>query len=129
MLWNCIPHPSQSCKNSAKKSFYAGLKNSDGETYAKRSMISIRYGLQKHFLKKRKLDIVNDPDFKEANNVFLAMCTKIKKEGKGPVMHKDPISRPDLQKLYSSFDLEEAEGLQNKVFVDYMLYFFNMGEG
>ncbi|XP_011421040.3 uncharacterized protein [Magallana gigas] len=109
------------------KSFYAGLRNSDGETYAKRSMISIRYGLQKHFLKKRKLDIVNDPDFKEANNVFLAMCTKIKKEGKGAVVHKDPISRPDLQKLYSSFDLKEAEGLQNKVFVDYMLYFCNRG--
>lgn len=111
------------------KSFYAGLRNLDEETYAKRSILSIKYGLQKHFLKKRKLDIVNDPDFKEANNVhvFLAMCTKIKKEGKGAVVHKNPISRPDLQKLYSSFDLEEAGGLQNKLFVDYMLYFCNMG--
>lgn len=39
-----------------------------------------------------------------------AMCTKIKKNGNGTV-HKDPISRIALQKLYTSFNLEEAEGL------------------
>jgi integrase len=109
------------------KLFYGGLRNSDGEIYAKRSMISIRYGLQKHFMKKRQLDIVNDLDFKEANNVFLAVCAKIKKEGKSAVVHKEPVTRQDLQKLYTSFNLETSEGLQNKVFVDYMLYFCNRG--
>lgn len=39
-----------------------------------------------------------------------AMCTKIKKNGKGTV-HKDPISRIALQKLYTSFNLEETGGL------------------
>ena len=34
------------------KEFYGGLQTAEGEIYAKRTMISIRYGLQKHFLKK-----------------------------------------------------------------------------
>lgn len=56
------------------KYFYAGLRNSDEETYKKRSIISIKYGLQNHILKKRKHDIVNDHDFKfNKFNVFLAM--------------------------------------------------------
>lgn len=36
-------------------------------------------------------------------------------------VHKDPVSSPDLQKLYTSFNLQEAERPKNKVFVDYML--------
>ncbi|XP_062596175.1 uncharacterized protein LOC134257604 [Saccostrea cucullata] len=109
------------------KVFYGGLRSADGEAYAKRSMISIRHGLQKYFMKKRKIDIVNDSDFKEANTVFLAMCAKIKKEGKGAVVHKEPITRSDLQKLYMFFNVETAQGLQDKVFVHYMLYFCNRG--
>ena len=59
--------------------------------------------------------------------MFLAMYAKIKKEGKGAVQHKEPLTRPDLQKLYMFFNTETAEGLQDKVFVDYMLYFCNRG--
>jgi hypothetical protein len=33
----------------------------------KKSMVSIRYGLQKHFLKIRDFDIVNRPEMKSAN--------------------------------------------------------------
>jgi hypothetical protein len=43
------------------------------------------------------------------------VCAKIKKEGKGAVVHKEPVARQDLQKLYTSFYLETSEGLQNKV--------------
>lgn len=37
-------------------------------------------------------------------------------------VQKDPVSSPDLQKLYTSFNLQEAERPKNKVFVDYMLF-------
>ena len=97
------------------KEFYGGLRTAEGEIYTKRTMISIRYWLQKHFLKKRKIDIVNDPEFKEANSVFLVMCAKIKKERKGAVQHKEPLTRPDLQKLYMFFNKETAEELQDNV--------------
>lgn len=66
---------------------------------------------KKHF-QKRKCDIINDPDFKEVFNAIFA--TKIKKDYKVAVMHRDPISRPDLQKIYTSFNLEEVEDHKTK---------------
>lgn len=41
-------------------------------------------------------------------------CYKNKKDDKVAVMHRDPISRPDLQKLYTSFNLEEVEDYKTK---------------
>ena len=52
------------------------------------------------------------------------MCHKIKK---GAVQTKEPLTKPDLPKLYMFFNIETAEGLLDKVFVDYMLYFCNRG--
>jgi len=90
-------------------------------------MLSIRYGLQKHFEKTLKVDIVNLPEFKGANNVFNAMLVKLKHEGKAVVNHKNPLSAEDLKKLYEHFDLNTPYGLQSKVFVDFMIYFCNRG--
>ena len=69
----------------------------------------------------------NDAEFKEANTVFSAMLFQAKRVGKGDVQHKNPLSKEDLRQLYSSFDLETPKGLQDKVFVDFMLYFYNRG--
>ena len=68
-------------------------------------MLSIRYGLQKHFDKLCSIDVVNDKDFNSYNNTFLAMLVKLKQEGKAKVQHKETLSNHDLQTLYSSFDL------------------------
>ena len=56
----------------------------NGELYAKRSMNnpSLCHGLQKHFSRvKKKIDIVNDTQFKEANEMFHAMLVKLKQAG------------------------------------------------
>lgn len=53
------------------------------------------------FLKNWKFDIVNDPCFNEANNVFPVMCTK---KGKGAVVYNDPINTADPQNLYTLFN-------------------------
>jgi hypothetical protein len=50
-------------------------------------MISIRYGLQKKFEKSHKFDIVNDEQFKEANNMFQACLKKLKIDGIGDTKH------------------------------------------
>ena len=57
------------------RKFYAGIRTKKGDIYAKRTMLSMRYGLQRHFLKSRELDIVNDDAFRKANEVFFAMCS------------------------------------------------------
>jgi integrase len=109
------------------RTFYASLRNKKGEFYSKKSMISIRYGIQRHFLKVRKFDVVNDADFKPANLMFNAMLVKLKQLGLAVTVHKPPIAKEDLGKLYNSFDLNSPVGLQNKVFIDFMLYFCNRG--
>lgn len=113
--------------NEVLKKFYACCRTKKNELYSKKSLLSIRYGLQKHFEKTKQFDIVNAAEFKPANKVFGAMLVQIKKEGKGDVQHKSPLSKEDLRKLYSFFDLDSPKGLQDKVFVDFMLYFCNRG--
>ena len=109
------------------RSFYASIRTQKGEYYSKKSMISIRYGIQRHFLKVRDLDIVNNDEFKPANLVFQAMLVKLKQVGKGSSEHKPPIEADDLAVLYTSFDLDSPVDLQNKVFIDFMIYFCNRG--
>jgi hypothetical protein len=38
------------------KRFYGEIRKADGTLYAKKSMITLRFGLQKHFLKSRQED-------------------------------------------------------------------------
>jgi hypothetical protein len=56
---------------SKLKTFYAAVRNKKGELYSKKSMINLRYGIQKHFLKIRDNDIVNHESSKAANTMFL----------------------------------------------------------
>jgi hypothetical protein len=54
-----------------------------------RSMISMRYGIQKYFIKKCEIDGVNDNEFKKkVNEVFYALCAKL---GKGQLFTKNPF--------------------------------------
>jgi hypothetical protein len=101
----------------------------DGKLYAPKSLMTIRFGLQKHFIQKRNEDIINDVGYAEANTMFKAMLVHIKKEGNAGVNHKEPISTEDLQKLYvhAKFSLDTPESLQKRVFFEYMYYFCNRG--
>ena len=54
------------------RKFYCNVRNRNGEPYAKKTMVSIRYGMQKKFEKSHKLDIVND----DANYIFHARSKK-----------------------------------------------------
>ncbi|CAC5410634.1 KCTD1_15 [Mytilus coruscus] len=112
---------------STLKDFYASVRNKKGEYYSKKSMISIRYGIQKHIAKIREFDVVNDPAFKPANVIFNAMLVKLKGMGLAAQNHKSPVSEEDLGKMYTYFDVNTPCGLQNKVFLDFMIYFCNRG--
>jgi hypothetical protein len=58
--------------------------------------MTIRFGLQKHFIQKRNDDKINNVGYTEANTMFKAMLVHIKKEGNAGVNHKEPISTEDL---------------------------------
>jgi hypothetical protein len=108
--------------------FYAEVKKADEQRYAKKSMICLRYGLQKHFHKVRKEDIINDERFASANKMFKAVLVQLKKDGIGERRAKDPIPPEDISKLYDTiFSKENPQALQKKTVFEYIYYFCNSG--
>ena len=72
----------------------------------------IRFGLQR-FFSSHKIDIIKDPEFSEANAVYQAEISELKREGKAHTLHKPPINKDDIKKLYESglFSLTQPETL------------------
>lgn len=108
---------------------YANIRKKDGQRYTRKSMLTVRFGLQRLFLKCRDLDIINDDRFRRSKESFKAVLCDLKKGGLGDSKHKAVIIEQDLKRLYDSSALstETPEGLQNKVFFEYMLNFCNRG--
>ncbi|KAK6169117.1 hypothetical protein SNE40_020231 [Patella caerulea] len=101
--------------------FYTEARQENGELYRKTSLYSLRSGISRHML-NHNVDIVNGENFKESKGVFKAVCAGLKTLGMDTVDHVPCISDADLQKLYNYFDVNDSTGLQEKVFVDLMLY-------
>ena len=112
--------------NSVLRDFYAETRKNDGERYAKKSMLSLRYGLQKYFLNVRNEDIVKDKRYATCNKVFKAVLRKLKEDKVGETKRNDPILPEDISKLYDSvFSLENPQALQNKTLFEYIYHFCN----
>ena len=109
--------------------FYANVRKQNGEKYCRKSLTTIRFGLQQLFKKRRDVDIINNDQFKRSRETFKAVLVDVKKEGKGDSKHKDVISDADMKKLYKSkvLSVDTPKGLLNKVFFDYVLIFCNRG--
>jgi hypothetical protein len=54
-------------------------------------MITVRFGLQKHFLKSKNKDVINSDAFSSANEMIKAVLVKLSKKGLGTVRHKEVI--------------------------------------
>ena len=50
--------------------FYVEIRKKDGELYSFSSLISIKFGIQRHFQSLRKFDIIIDVAFKLSNEFF-----------------------------------------------------------
>ena len=113
--------------DSVLAKFYAGARTKSGALYSKKSMQSIRFGLQRHFQKSLKVDIINDPSFVLSKKSFKALIKKLKSSGKANVKHHPPISKDDMLLIQNSLDTNTPDGLQKKVFIDVMIFFANRG--
>ncbi|XP_060758189.1 uncharacterized protein LOC132868911 isoform X3 [Neoarius graeffei] len=106
--------------------FYAGARSKKGADYCAKTMHSIRFALQRHFLAARRTDI-RSQDFSVSNRTFKATLGKLKSKGKASVQHHPPVSPADMRLIQASLDLSKPKELQQKVFVDCMIYFTNRG--
>lgn len=69
--------------------YYANMKKKDGQFYLKTSLISIRIGLQTHFIKMISIDVINDQYFKGAKEAIKVSLVKVKREGKDKRNYKE----------------------------------------
>jgi len=104
--------------------FYAKSRSRDGKMYARKSLQSMRYGLQQHFKKTSNFDIISDPQFRSSSEMFAHVLAEAKKADVGFVTVRVPLTPDDFRKLYWSDVLNTSNptGLQNKVFVDVMVH-------
>ena len=109
------------------KQFYVNARKKDGTMYCKNTMNSIRYGLARYLMAEKKVNIVEDVAFGSSSKVFSALLTQLKGNGLAKVNHHPEITKDDLQKRYSSFDLSTPKGLQQKCMFDIMFHLVRRG--
>lgn len=90
-------------------------------------MYGLRYGINRHLSVRNNFDITKDQAFQVSQKIFSAVTKDLKREGKGAITHYPPIKESDLHKMYEYFDNNDRLKLQQKVFVDTMLYFGRRG--
>ena len=91
--------------------FYAGARKKDGEDYSKKSMQALRYGLHKHILNLRDIDIVKDKEFSKSGKIFKTVISQLKQKGKANVKHHRPVSKSDMNLIQNSLDIDTPQGL------------------
>ena len=108
--------------------FYLSARKQDGKHYKATSFESMRHALNRYLQSppfNRKVDIIKDSEFCDANVSFKAALAELKRIGKGNVEHHAVINESDRQKLHDSTHMSTDTpcGLQNKVQFDIRLYF------
>ena len=67
--------------------FYAAARKEDGNLYKLNSFKSIRSSIQRRYLEKCEVDIIEDTRFIKANTIFINICKRIKAAGLGDTTH------------------------------------------
>ena len=115
--------------NEHLANFWPNAKKQNGDSYKKSALMGIRFGLQRHFLLKRELDIISDGEFSKSNQIFEAAIVELKRQGFGKVDHHIPISKEDLEKIQSSYNPSspDPKSLQQVVWFNIMFHLIRRG--
>ncbi|XP_069459944.1 uncharacterized protein [Ambystoma mexicanum] len=114
------------------RTFYAEVRNSKGEEYHIQSLVCVRAGINRYLNSppfSRGINIMHDTTFTAANNVFLGIIKRIRREAKGIRERHGAITREDLFKLRSSplFATTQPTTLLNKVWFEVQLHLARRG--
>lgn len=108
--------------------FYTDLRKVDGGQYKLQTLKCLRAGINRFTKEKRNLDIIQDVRFTRTNEMFKAVTTQARREGRGSTKSYPPIEEEDLAKLAQYFDQDfmnnpNPKKLQ-KCLIFYIIYFF-----
>ena len=110
--------------------FYFNARTVDGQMYKSSSLEGLRHGLNRFIQgppNNRNIDIIKDPEFRDANDAFKSAMRELKSAGKGEIEHHPQISEADLKKLYDNMNTDAPSQLLEKVQFDIRFYFSRHG--
>ena len=115
------------------KKFYADARKKDGSRYHTQSLKNIRSGINRYFKEKHKIDIIDDPRFKEANMSFQGSQVRAKREGRGVRRSTPVISEQDMASLAMYFTVDHLKQpnpsvLQRNVMFNIIYYLCRRGQ-
>ncbi|GFQ69972.1 TRASH domain-containing protein [Trichonephila clavata] len=110
------------------KGFYGQARTKDGQRFSVNSLIAIRYAISRYYrspMVHRKIDIVKDSAFNDANETFRAVLKDLERESRGTACQKElqMVDMDDRRKLRHYFEhaISTPRGLLQKVWYDLML--------
>lgn len=117
----------ESAMNFLLEKFYVSCRPSKGEDYKATTLQNLRQSLCRALRLSHNFDIVNDPQFKTSNVVFVNRLKELKKTGFGAVDHFPDIAKDDLHKIVSTLSPDNPEELQLLVWFVLQLHFCKRG--
>ncbi len=114
------------------RQFYAEARKQDGQTYSKNALCGLRSSIQRHLTSppyNRIINIMNDSEFKRANNMLIAVLKSQKTKQMDKTKHHDVIEEEDLKKLMQSgvLNTNTPDGLQKLVWFCIQYHFCRRG--
>ena len=79
--------------------FWPSERTLKGDCFKINFFRSFRYEIAYFYKESLKMDISSDSAFKISNEIYAAVLTNLKKAGHGDILHKEPLSREDIEKL------------------------------
>ena len=119
--------------NTVLRQFYGSIRTTKGELYSISSYLGLRAGLNRYINEppvSRLWNLMQDPEFTSANNVFKGVVKEIRRAGKDRTTHHPPISPEDqrILKYAAALSPDNPQGLLNKVWYDIQLHFGRRGK-
>ena len=108
--------------------YYSSVQPQKKDEYSVQSLKCMRAGLNRYFKKSRGIDIIADPAFVKANQMFEAVKVDAKKNGRGVKKSTPAISDIDLERIAEYFchdhiSRPDPRRLQQNI-IFYVIYFF-----
>ena len=110
------------------ENFYPNLRRVDGEDYKLQSIKCIRAGINRWTKSNKNCDIIQDPRFAKANEIFKGVAKIARQTGRGSTKSYPVIEPEDLERIATYF-LHDITNKPNprklqKCVLFYTIYFF-----
>ena len=112
------------------KQYYAETCQQNGQSYSTSAFRNLRAGIQRHLIMpphERTINIIDGPAFLQANLMWESVVKKLRVDGEDVTESHEPITEADAHKFSREVDISTPVGLQERVFVTFMVEFGRRG--